>query len=178
MIVVVTHNFAGTGRVSGNMLPRAVTQIYDTSKAGAGVRALLNYHASELNAWYLENWERLELGIGALLLLILFFGAEGTGALMIATGLMLTLVVVEHWFLTPEIVRLGRAAAFQPVQGNSLQEIRFWNFHSAYSILEAMKLGLASFVASKLIFRRRKTTGRTVEIGLTDTTEDGEVRQA
>jgi len=178
MIVVVTHNFAGTERVSGNMLPRAVTQIYDTSKAGAGVRALLNYHASELNAWYLENWERLELGIGALLLLILFFGAEGTGALMIATGLMLTLVVVEHWFLTPEIVRLGRAAAFQPVQGNSLQEIRFWNFHSAYSILEAMKLGLASFVASKLIFRRRKTTGRTVEIGLTDTTEDGEVRQA
>jgi len=59
-----------------------------------------------------------------------------------------------HFFLTPEITRLGRAIDFVPPGTSSADRTRFWTLHGAYSGSELVKLGLG-LVLEVLLVRRR-----------------------
>ncbi len=170
MTTVATHNFAAVDDFLKAPRPGAAKPSQALEKSE--LRQLLHYQASELNRWYFENWERVQLGLGTLLILVLFFGAEGTAPLIATTALMLVLVATQRWLLTPEIARLGRAIAFLPANGAAVQQVRFWDFHAAYSITEVLKLVMGFFVSAKLLLRRRKSSKRVDEIDMIDDADD------
>ena len=170
MTAVATHNFAAVEDFLNAPRPGPATQGQAFEKSE--LRPLLHYQAAELNRWYFENWERVQLGVGALLILVLFFGAEGTAPLIATTALMLVLVATQRWLLTPEIARLGRAIAYLPAKGAAVEQMRFWDFHAAYSITEVLKLVMGFFVTAKLLLRRRKSSRRVDEIDVIDDADD------
>jgi hypothetical protein len=74
-------------------------------------RAFLRYQASELNRSYFDNWGA-QIVLGAVLFLVLLFGSPPNRLMLLLTMLMLALVLLMHFYLTPEITRLGRVIDF------------------------------------------------------------------
>ncbi len=71
------------------------------------LRMLLNYHGSEVNRGMRRNWELIQFGLGALVLLGLFFGSGGKRYTIPLCLLMLVSVAFLHWFLAPEIAKVA-----------------------------------------------------------------------
>lgn len=146
MILVATQNFWSVDRLLA-------------APAGAGAsieqmgrkeaRTFLRYQVSEQNRWYFETWETIQLALGALLLVVGLRVRKFCG--IIATA-MFALLLLERFYLTPEIVRLGRLIDFTP-QASPDREM-FWRFHGAYSGAELTKLALGFFLSARLIFGR------------------------
>src|SRR5882762_8209151 len=130
MDMVSTQNF----RSVDHLLAAPPPQIAERMQAMGGhdpARAFLRYQASELNRAYFDNWERAQIVLGAVL--------------------MLGLVLLMHFYLTPEITRLGRAIDFVSPGTPSPDRTRFWTFHGAYSACELAKLGLGTMLAVLLV---------------------------
>jgi hypothetical protein len=114
-------------------------------------RTFLRYHVSEQNRWYFETWEKAQLALGAALVVGAFRERKILG--LVAT-VMLALLLVERFYLTPEIVRLGRLIDFIPQAASSPERDTFWKFHNAYSGIELTKLALGFFLSARLMFGR------------------------
>jgi hypothetical protein len=148
MIMVATQNFRSVDRLLA-------------APAGAGARieqmghdearTFLRYHVSEQNRWYFETWEKAQLALGAALVAGAFRERKIFGLIAAA---MLALLLLERFYLTPEIVRLGRLIDFVPQAASSPERDTFWKFHNAYSGIELTKLGLGFFLSARLIFGR------------------------
>lgn len=125
-------------------------------------RDVLRYHSSELNRWYIQAWESIQLGLACLLILVLWRAAPRKISLLATAFLMLAAVVSARWFLTPEIVRLGRLIDFVPPDQPSPERSRFWNLQAAYVIIEAIKLSLGAMIAVRLLIHggRHRSTSR------------------
>jgi hypothetical protein len=146
MAMVATQNFRAVDRLLANPSPAAAQEIGRLGRESA--RALLRYQVSEQNRWYFQTWELMELALGLTLLLVLVFGSlETLFSLMLALA-MLLIVVAQHFFLTPEIVALGRLIDFRPA---SQHVGRFWVMHGAYSGLEVLKWLVALLLGGKLV---------------------------
>lgn len=173
-MVVATHNFTGVEELLAKPSPPAAQYIEALGNPEA--RMLLRNQVSELNRWYFVVWERFQLGLGVLLLLVLFLGADGKPFMLVVSLLMLVAAVLQHWLLTPEIVRLGRAIDFVPLTAPSSERTRFWNFHTAYSTTEVLKLLLGFFLTVRLLTRRRRRVSEFPdEIDRIDDADDGHV---
>jgi hypothetical protein len=157
MTMVATQNFRSVDRLLAAPSSQAAKQIETLGKPAA--RAFLRYQVSEQNRWYFMTWETIQLGLGALLLLVLLFGAEAKAFVLLLSLLMLLIVGIQHWVMTPEIARLGRVIDFLRESTFSAEHARFWHFHTAYSISEVIKWGLGIVVTIKLLIRRRRRTG-------------------
>ena len=155
MIAVATQNFRSVDRLLAAPSSSAVQQIETLGPAPA--RAFLRYLVAEQNRFYFENWEKIQLGLGILLLLTLLMSGSRPAALVCL--LMLAAVAIMHWLLTPQIVELGRAIDFLPAGQASEQRIRFWDYHGAYSATELVKLGLGVLLAGMLLVGRRRSQG-------------------
>jgi hypothetical protein len=154
MAVVATQNFRRVDRLLERPVPAAVKLVEDLGADGA--RSLLRYHASELNRFYFTTWETIQLGLGVGLFFILLFGSpEGKLSLGLAM-LMLLLVALMRFALTPEIVVLGRLIDFVPADPPTPERHRFWVLHSAYSSLEVLKFLLGLALAVRLARRHRR----------------------
>jgi hypothetical protein len=142
--VAVTQNFQTVDRfldAPGN--PGTSAELSAIGRARE--RGILRRNAGEENNWIFLNWERLELLLGAgLLLLLLAEGSHGKVMPVLSVAL-LALVVTEHFLLTPEITRLGRIVDDLPATASEYK--RFWMLHGFYSSLDILKilleLGLA-----------------------------------
>jgi hypothetical protein len=155
MDLVATGNFRSVDRLLAAPSPQAAERI--RSMGGHNVaRAFLRYHVSEQNRWYFETWEQIQIGLGTVLFLILLFSPRRDKVLLVQTLLLLVTVLVMHFFLTPQIVRLGRAIDFTPPATLSSDRTTFWTYHSVYSGGELMKLGLGLLMAVRLV-RGRQT---------------------
>src|SRR5713226_3101025 len=155
MDMVATQNFRSVDRLLSAPSAQAAEQI----RAIGGhnpARAFLRYQVAEQNRWYFENWERMQIALGVILVLVLLFGSVPDRFALLLTVLMLAAVLVMHFFLTPEITRLGRSIDFTPQGTPSSERARFWNFHGAYSATELVKLGLGVALAVRLLRRRKR----------------------
>jgi hypothetical protein len=151
MDMVATANFRSVDR----LLAAPPAPVADRIQALSGhdaARVFLRYQASEQNRWYFETWERVQMVLGAVLFLALVFGGPPNRLTLLVTLLMLAIVLMMHFFLTPEITRLGRSVDFAPTADRS----RFWTFHGIYSASELIKLGLGIVLGVRLVLRTKK----------------------
>lgn len=156
MDMVAIQNFRSVDRLLAAPSPQLAEQM----KAMGGhdaARMLLRHQVAEQNRWYFETWERAQIGLGVALFLVLLFGAVADRWMLFFTLLMLTLVLIAHFALTPEITRLGRAIDFVPPSASSPDRARFWLLHGSYSASELIKLG-AGIVLAVLLVRRRRSS--------------------
>jgi hypothetical protein len=153
MDLVATGNFRSVDRLLAAPSPQAAERIQAMGGREAA-RAFLRYQVSEQNRWYFETWECQQIALGAVLFLVLLFGAAADRVTLLLVLLMLAMVLAMRFFLTPEIIRLGRAIDFAAPGRPEPNRTRFWEFHGAYSAGELLKLGLAIVLAARLTLRR------------------------
>jgi len=152
MFVVATQNFKGVDRLLDVPSAAATKRLDMLGKEDT--RLLLRYQVSELNRFYFSVWERFQLVLGAILVLITLRGSQRIHVLVIPVA-MLVMVAVGHWVLSPEINRLGALMDFVPDSRDTPAGATFWRYHQAYSALEVAKFLLGTLFASFLLIRRR-----------------------
>jgi hypothetical protein len=119
------------------------------------VRILLRRAAGESNGWLFEQWEWIQLVGGLGLLLVLIFGNRPPKIPILLCGLMLVLVLIERFVLTPNIIRLGRIIDFLPAGPQLPDRVNLGVYHGAYTVLDLAKLVAGFTIAVLLIIRRR-----------------------
>ena len=151
MIMVASQNFRSVDR----LLAAPATAAAQVEKMGHDqARALLRYQVSEQNRLYFETWEKIQLLLGVMLLAVM----SRQGRLLIGVAaFMFALLLLERFYLTPEIVRIGRMIDFVPQAAPSPERDLFWRFHGAYSGVELLKLALEFFLSGRLIFGANRT---------------------
>jgi hypothetical protein len=118
-------------------------------------RTILRRAAGETNGWLFEQWEWIQLGVGLCLLLVLIYGSRPPKLLIGLCLVMILLVLVERFALTPEIVRLGRIIDFLPDDPKVPDRLTFGVYHGAYSAVDIIKLLVGFTIAGVLIVRRQ-----------------------
>ena len=154
MDMVATQNFRSVERLLAAPSPQLAERVQAMGGHDAA-RMLLRHQVAEQNRWYFETWEQVQIALGVALVLVLLFGVVRDRWMVFLTVLMLSIALIAHFFLTPEITRLGRAIDFVPPATSSLDRARFWKFHGAYSGSELVKLGVGMVLAVLLVRRRR-----------------------
>jgi len=149
MIMVATQNFASVNRLLA--APGGATQRIE-QMGQAEARILLRYQVSEQNRWYFETWEKVQLLLGTALLAAVWTGLRERRIFGVVAAAICVLLLVERFYLTPEIVRLGRLIDFVPQAASSPERDTFWRFHSAYSAVELTKLALGFFLSARIGF--------------------------
>jgi hypothetical protein len=143
MILVATQNFRSVDR----LLSAPAGAMAQIEKLGHDeARTFLRYQVSEQNRWYFETWEKIQLGLGLALLAVTL--RQGRLAWALAAT-MFALLLAQRFWITPEIVRLGRLIDFAP---QAPERAIFWMFHGIYSAVELAKLALGFWVSGQLIF--------------------------
>jgi cell division protein FtsW (lipid II flippase) len=155
MDMVATQNFRSVDRLLAAPSPQLAERVQAMGGHDAA-RMLLRHQVAEQNRWYFETWEQAQIVLGVALFLVLLFGAVADRWMLFFTLLMLSLVLIAHFALTPEITRLGRAFDFVPPGASSPDRARFWLLHGSYSAIELIKLG-AGIVLAVLLVRRRRS---------------------
>jgi hypothetical protein len=146
MIMVATQNFRSVDRLLA--APAGATaQIEKMGREEA--RTFLRYQVSEQNRWYFETWEKIQLALGLALLAVTSRQDRTSVALAAA---MFALLLAQRFWITPEIVRIGRLIDFTPQE---LERQTFWMFHNAYSGVELAKLALGFALSSRLLLRSK-----------------------
>ena len=138
-----------------HVLRRAEPQFLETTKPlGEGpTRVVLRYMASEINRTLFWGYGALQVGLGAILLLLVWRQAPrraldiGVVAAMLALAVILTLVV------TPLIISLGRSIDFLPRNPPPPVMPRFWALHGSFTGLDGVKLLAGIGLLIRWIFR-------------------------
>jgi hypothetical protein len=142
MIMVATQNFRSVDRLLASPAG-AAAQIEKMGRAEA--RTFLRYQVSEQNRWYFETWEKIQLALGATLLALTL--RQGRVSLAMAAA-MFVLLLAQRFWITPEIVRIGRLIDFAP---QAPERQSFWMFHNAYSTIELAKLAIGFVLSWRLV---------------------------
>ena len=153
MAMVATQNFRAVDRLLASPSPEAAERIQTLGGRDAA-RAFLRYHSSELNRFYFAAWERVQIGLGFLLLLLLSRGSMVDRLLCVA---MLAIVLAGRWWLTPEITQVGRAIDWISPAASDPQRDYFWRLHSIYSSCEVAKQLVGIVLAIRLIIKKPGT---------------------
>lgn len=113
-------------------------------------RVVLRYLSSELNRFYFRVWGGAEVLLGAVLLgLAARSGNDRT--LTIGAGVMLALSLLMTFYLTPQLVDVGRAIDFVPRDPPPPELRQFGMLHGAYSVLDLAKLLLGIWLTVRLV---------------------------
>ena len=118
-------------------------------------RAILRRNAAEENNWLFLNWERAELAIGGMLLVLCRIGQQRQKMKITGSVALLAIVAAEHFLLTPDIVSLGRI-----VDGLTAADPRyrtFWILHGFYSGLDILKMVVIFGIGVRAAFLRPDT---------------------
>lgn len=157
MMWVATEGFNTVDRVMSEPAFAAARNIDAAGKDRS--RTLLRHLVSEQNRAYFETWEQVQLVVGLLLLLALFFGTDARPAVLLFTLLLVVTVALLHWLITPQVKSLGRAIEFLPASAESPLRNRFWAFHTTYATIDVTKTAVAGLIALSLVRRRRRRAG-------------------
>lgn len=162
MFFVATQNFRGVERLLDAPSEKASPSIESLGREEA--RFLLRYQVSELNRFYFNTWERVQLALGGILTLLAWRWPWRKRAVAIP-AILLLIVAGAHWFLTPEITRIGRLMDFAPNARETALGQRFWHYHQIYSTLEVLKFVLGICLAFPVLAKPRNR-GNASEPGL------------
>jgi hypothetical protein len=120
-----------------------------TDKLGsAEARLLLRYLSSELNRHFFTVAGWIGLGLGAALLSLSV--RLGNRQLKIGLAIMLVITAVMAFYLTPQIVNVGRELDFVAPDANPAIRAAFGRLHGMYSSLEMVKLGIGLWMCIAL----------------------------
>src|ERR1700682_312231 len=144
MILVAPQNFRSVDRLLAS--PAGAAAQIDRMGHGEA-RTFLRYQVSEQNRWYFETWEKIQLALG--LALLALTSRQGRLSVAVAAA-MFVLLLAQRFWITPEIVRIGRLIDFAP---QAPERQTFWMFHGAYSAVELAKLGLGIILSGRLVLR-------------------------
>jgi hypothetical protein len=159
MDVVAIQNFRSVDRFLSDPGPLAAADIHMLGKGEA--RILLRHQAGEANRFLFEKSEQIQIVLGiAFIGALLFAHMDAPRVPMILGLLMLAILAVDRFYLTPEITRLGRQLDYATAPNGDTAV--FWRLHGFYSGLELLKLALGFTAATLLIvrFRDRKFFAR------------------
>ncbi len=111
---------------------------------------MLRYLASELNRFYFYvwGWVQLILGAGCFAIAALKLRQK---KLVIGFSSMLAVVAVMAFYVTPEIIEVGRSLDFVPREPPPPGMAAFGRLHAAYSILDLAKLLTGVWMAVVLV---------------------------
>ena len=153
MFFVATQNFRGVERVLDAPSEKAAPSIGSLGHDEA--RFLLRYQVSELNRFYFNVWERVQLALGVVLTLLAWRRPWRKRIVLIPAALLL-MVAGAHWLLTPDITHLGRLMDFVPNARETALGQHFWRYHQMYSTLEVGKFLLGLYLAYTLVATPRE----------------------
>ena len=137
MAMVATLNFRTVDRVLSQPTPQAGAAL--STVPAQTRRPLLRHLVSELNRLFFRTWGAVQLVL-AILVLALLIGRGSTALALALAGVVLAIVAVELFAITPPVVTLGRVMDFLPRDNPPPQIARFARLHAAYGILELAKL--------------------------------------
>ncbi len=113
-------------------------------------RAMLRYLASELNRFYFYVWGWVQLILGAVCFAIAALKLKQK-KLVIGFSSMLAVVAVMAFYITPEIIEVGRSLDFVPREPSPPGMASFGRLHAAYSILDLGKFLAGIWMAVALV---------------------------
>ncbi len=152
MAVVAIENYQAVDRTLEARTPAA--NQYVKVLGAESTRTLLRHQAGEMNRFLFHNWELAQFGIVIALGLVLLFATNGDRLYLGGIGLLLLILIAEHWLVTPQVTALGRAIDFIPLEAPSVERIKFWRFQNAYTVLEIGKLLLLAALSIRLLMIR------------------------
>jgi len=103
-------------------------------------RVVLRYLTSEINRTYFRAYGWAQLVLGGLLFGLLLRRAPRSPTDLIIAGAMLALAAVLTFYLTPEIVAVGRRIDFLPRDPVPPEMSRFRALHAAFTGMDGAKL--------------------------------------
>ncbi|HMD70692.1 MAG TPA: hypothetical protein VKF41_05080 [Bryobacteraceae bacterium] len=167
---VAAGNLRAVERTLRDPQPSAAIRIL---KLGApDARMLLRYQAAEQNRAAFETWENVQL-LGGLLFFFYLLFATTEDKFALALALLLVLVVaLQRFLVTPELNGLGRLLDFVPESAPSAYRGRYGAIGSTYLGMEigkgVLQLGLAAMVMSNSQRRSRHSRRKLDVIDKTD----------
>jgi hypothetical protein len=132
------------------------------------IRAVMLYHASEINRLVTGYWEITQFALGAVLLAGLFFSPSGSKYPAVMCVLMLVTVAFLRWFMTPQIENLAHVAIFSKAAQDSVAQDRLRSLQTGYSTAEYLKLAIGFLMAWALLKRARRSHHHTSSAPETD----------
>ena len=103
-------------------------------------RVVLRHLASEINRTYFRAYGWAQVALAASLLFLLLRQTPRDRVALAMVGAMLALVLALAFYVTPEIVSIGRALDFVPRDPPPPEMGRFRILHGAYTGLDGVKL--------------------------------------
>lgn len=149
---IAAQSYTNVERFFSNPPPQVSKEIDDV---GPDVmRQILRFQASQHNRHVAETWLVIQLGILSALLATSFLTSHRSRIVIIATFLMLAMVLISYFFLTPVMNALSRSYDFQPLGAATMERENYAYYSVWVRVLEIFKAILAFLVAGRLLFDR------------------------
>lgn len=115
-------------------------------------RQFLGHQAAQFTRRLQETWEVMQLGLGGALLATAVMTSHRSRTLIAGTILMLVIVAVLMFSVTPNINGLGRALEFQAATAALRERQSFVSYQLWFRVLEAGKSVVLILITSRLLF--------------------------
>ena len=117
-------------------------QFVETTKplGQASTRVVIRYMASEINRTLFRGYGVLQIGLGALLFLLVLRQNPRHALDISLVAIMLTLSVFLTLVITPMVTSVGRSIDFLPRNPPPPIMPRFWMLHGTFTSLDGVKL--------------------------------------
>lgn len=120
---------------------------------------LMGHVAAEQRQRTIEKWEGIQLVLGIGFFFFLLFGTH-EGKLSLAMALLLVgMVLLERFLLTPEVLSLGRIAGLAPGHAWSGEDARRMILSSTHEGFEIAKWMIQVALGAVLVLRRTRRSG-------------------
>jgi hypothetical protein len=118
-------------------------------------RMLVRHVASQINRTYFQAYGWVQVTLGLLLVILLYIRAPRDLTGVIVAAAMFGLALLLTFYITPQIVSMGRSIDFLPRHPAPAVMPRFWMFHGAFTGLDGLKLLGGIFLLVRWIIRIR-----------------------
>jgi hypothetical protein len=119
------------------------------TKAGpANATLLLQHLAAEQTRGMLDAWGIVQLFVGFVMMVLLIFTDQRKLGALAMVGAMILLTVLQHFFVTPDWIVVGREADFLPEAAAFSVKARLWTLTQTFGALELVKLLIGGALAS------------------------------
>jgi len=159
-------------RVANRILdiPMAEAKAALTAAGDAPVGPLLHHLANEQVRSTMESWETAQFVLAAAILVLLIFTDQRKLLAIAGTAVMGLIVVIQHFFVTPDLNILGRSVDFATETAAAVVRPDIWSLTQGYGILEMLKL-LAGGALASYFFGMESTVKRS-KLRRTRSTDD------
>jgi hypothetical protein len=158
MGAVAAYNFAGFADLFARNPALAQHAGFDLKDTDAKKASLLWVHSAEQNRVLFHYWNRTQIVLGVLALL-LAWRARASWPAIALLGLALALVVLVHLGIEPQLVELGRQLDFVARTPPPPGLATFQQLHQYSVIADGVRLALVTAAALILLFTKNRRTG-------------------